>query len=193
MHIIHYPHPTLRHLAKPLRRVDARLKDMVGEMFDLMYADKGVGLAATQVDLPMRLFILNLKADPKARDEERVFINPVIAQRKGQAEAEEGCLSLPSLYGDVIRPERITINAYNLAGEEINETVSGLLARVIQHETDHLDGVLFVDRMSEGGKMAVREKIEEFEIEFDSARRSGRISGDQAIAERLAGLEAEYC
>src|SRR6187200_2989618 len=100
LQIIQYPHPTLRRVAKPLRRVDADLHRLVREMFDLMYEHRGIGLAATQVDLPYRLFIINLESDPAKRDQEFVFINPVLSNRKGMAEAEEGCLSLPTLYAD---------------------------------------------------------------------------------------------
>lgn len=100
MKIITYPHPTLRRVAKPVRRVDAELKRIVREMFDLMYEAKGIGLAANQVDMPIRLFIVNLEAEA-GKGEELVFINPVLSRPKGSDEAEEGCLSLPGLYGPV--------------------------------------------------------------------------------------------
>src|SRR5688572_26592799 len=98
LELIQYPHPTLRHVARPLKKIDAELRDIVRQMFELMYKNRGVGLAANQVDLPYRLFIVNLEGDP-AKGEELVFVNPVISRRKGLAEAEEGCLSLPGLYG----------------------------------------------------------------------------------------------
>ena len=116
MQIVKYPHPTLRRVSKPLKRVDKELHAIVRGMFELMYAAKGVGLAANQVDLPYRLFIINLQADPAAADQEFVFLNPVLTSRKGNAEAEEGCLSLPGLYADVKRPERVALNAYDLSG-----------------------------------------------------------------------------
>ena len=100
MEIITYPHPTLRYKSKPIKRVDAQLHDVVREMFELMYDANGVGLAANQVDLPIRLFVVNLEADPE-KGEELVFINPVIRMPKGTKEHEEGCLSLPGLYGNV--------------------------------------------------------------------------------------------
>jgi peptide deformylase len=187
--IIQYPHPTLRHPSKPLKRVDADVRRMVREMFDAMYTAKGVGLAANQVDLPYRLFIANLKSDPKEVAEERVFINPVLSQRRGLDEAEEGCLSLPGLYAQVKRPERVVINAYDLDGQEIHEEVDGLLARVVQHETDHLDGVLFIDRLSSTAEITVKEPLQEFELNFASRRRLGEIPGDEEIAARLAELE----
>ena len=97
MEIVTYPHPTLRHESKPVKRVDAELREIVQEMFHLMYEARGVGLAANQVDLPLRLFVLNLESDPD-KSEEFVFINPVISKPKGSEEKEEGCLSLPELW-----------------------------------------------------------------------------------------------
>jgi peptide deformylase len=181
----------LRRKAKPVKRVDARLRAVVDEMFELMYAAKGVGLAANQVDVPLRLFIINTESDPE-KGEPRVFINPVITQPKGFAEAEEGCLSLPGLYGNVTRPKQVRINAYDLEGNEINEEATGLLARAAQHELDHLDGVLFFDRMNETGRIAVRPTLEEFEIAFDSRRRTGGIPGDAAIQAQWAEWETKY-
>jgi len=192
LHIVHYPHPTLRHKSKPLQRVDVELRETVKTMFALMYEAKGIGLAANQVDLPFRLFIINLKADPD-EGEELVFINPVISNSKGSAEAEEGCLSLPGLYGEVIRPKLIKMNAYNLQGEEFEAEVDGLLGRAMQHELDHLDGVLFPDRMSETARMTIQPELEEFELAFDGGRTTGEIPSDAAIAARLAEIEKKYC
>lgn len=191
MRIINYPHPTLRRESKLLKRVDAELKKMVREMFDLMYSDdhKGIGLAANQVDLPYRLFVVNLTADPALCDQEHVFINPKLSQPKGMAEAEEGCLSLPGLYAPVRRPEKIRINAYNLQGQEVTYDLDDLFARVVQHETDHLDGVLFIDRLSETVKREVQGALDEFEELFAGQRRRGEIPGDEQILSRLAELE----
>jgi len=189
LQIVQYPHPTLRRVAKPLKRVDTELQRLVRGMFDLMYENRGIGLAATQVDLPYRLFIINLESDPTKHDQEFVFINPVLSSRKGMAEAEEGCLSLPGLYADVKRPERVTINAYTLGGQEVNMELSGLFARAVQHEVDHLDGVLFIDRLSPTTELSVRPAVEEFEIEFAQRRGRGEIPTDEAISQRLAALE----
>jgi peptide deformylase len=189
LRIIQYPHPTLRHLSKPLRRVDAELHQIVQEMFDLMYEANGIGLAANQVDLPYRLFILNLLADPKARDQEFTFINPVLTNRKGMSEAEEGCLSLPGLYGQVKRPERVELNAYTLGGQEVTLELDDLFARAVQHEIDHLDGVLFIDRLTPTGELAAREALLDFEDQFLGQRERGELPDDAAIARRLAELE----
>jgi peptide deformylase len=190
--ILDYPHPTLRYPSKPLRRVDAELRAMVREMFDLMYEARGVGLAANQVDLPVRLFIVNLEAEPD-EGEEMVFLNPVITRPKGQIEMEEGCLSLTGIYARVRRPERVHLSAYNLAGQQVEAELEGMFARVVQHELDHLDGVLFVDRLSEAGKLDVRAELEDFEEEFHARRERGEIPSDEEIQKRLAELEQRYC
>jgi len=188
--IIKYPHPTLRHKSKPLRRVDGELKKIVRQMLDLMYEQKGIGLAANQVDLPYRLLVFNVTGDPAARDEEYVFINPVITERKGSAEDREGCLSFPELYAPVIRSEKVAVNAYSLSGEELSYQLDGLYARVVQHEADHLDGILFVDRLSPANELAVKEDLAVLEREFNTYRQRGRIPDDDQIAARLAELEA---
>ena len=189
MHIIQYPHPTLRHVSKPLKRVDQDLVKAVREMFELMYEAKGIGLAANQVDLPYRLFVINLASDPAAVDQEFVFLNPVLTSRKGNAEAEEGCLSLPGVYGDVKRSERVTLNAFNLAGQELHMELDGLFARAVQHEIDHLDGILFIDRLSPTGEMEMRDVLADFEVQFEGMRERGEIPDDAAIMRRLHELE----
>jgi peptide deformylase len=189
MRIVQYPHPALRHLSKPLRRVDAELHRMVREMFDLMYEAKGIGLAANQVDLPYRLFTVNLECDPQARDQEFTFINPVLTDRKGMSEAEEGCLSLPGLYADVKRPERVVLNAYSLGGQEVTLELDGLFARAVQHEIDHLDGVLFIDRLSPTGELAARQALLDFEQQYAGQRERGELPDDATIKRRLEELE----
>ena len=109
-------------------------------MFDLMYEHEGVGLAANQVDLPYRVFVANVEGDRNDADAECVFINPVILRGSGQAENEEGCLSIPGVYAPGERKEKVTVQAYNLAGEEVAGDFEGLFARIVQHEIDHLDG-----------------------------------------------------
>jgi peptide deformylase len=189
LRIIQYPHPSLRHVSKPLRRVDAELHHIVREMFDLMYAANGIGLAANQVDLPYRLFVLNLESDPAIPENEFVFINPVLRSRHGSSEAEEGCLSLPALYGDVRRPERVVLNAFNLSGEEVTMPLEGLFARAVQHEVDHLDGILFIDRLTSTGLLDAKPALIEFEERFERQRERGEIPDDAKIAARRTELE----
>ena len=188
LQIIRYPHPTLRHVSKPLKRIDQGLREIVARMFELMYQHNGVGLAANQVDLPYRLFVANPTGDPKS-GEEFVFINPVLKKPRGLAEAEEGCLSLPGLYADVKRAEKITIDAYDLEGQNVRMELDGLFARVAQHETDHIEGKLFIDRLNTTGEIAVQESLRTFEAEFADSRRRGTIPDDAKIAARLAELE----
>ncbi|HYO26113.1 MAG TPA: peptide deformylase [Lacipirellulaceae bacterium] len=189
--VIHYPHPTLRHVSRPLKRVDAELKRWIAQMFDLMYEFDGVGLAANQVDLPYRLFVANVEGDRTAADAECVFINPVILRSSGQAEREEGCLSIPGVYAPVQRKERVTVQAYNLAGEEVSGDFEGLFARVVQHEIDHLDGRLFIDRIAPLERADISGQLEEFELDFQSKRAVGEMPSDQQIAARIAELERQ--
>lgn len=192
MKIINYPHPTLRHQSKPVTRVDENLKEIVAEMFELMYDARGIGLAANQVDLPLQLFVCNTLSDPD-KGEELVFINPVLSSPKGNDTREEGCLSLPDVHANVIRPEKIHISAYDLQGNEIDQTVDGLLARVIQHEFDHLQGVLFIDRVSESVKKNLAGELDEFEVEYQIQLNSGKILDVDANKKRLAEIEDKYC
>jgi peptide deformylase len=187
--VIHYPHPTLRHVSKPLKRVDAELRGWIAEMFELMYKFEGVGLAANQVDLPYRVFIANVEGDPNATDAECVFINPVILRGSGQAEREEGCLSIPGVYAPVNRKEKVTVQAYNLAGEEVSGDFEGLFARIVQHEIDHLDGRLFIDRIEPLRLADLSGQLQEFEIDFESKRAVGEMPSDEQVAARLAELE----
>src|SRR5260370_31242158 len=114
MKIVNYPHPALRCKAVPLTAIDKRIHLYVGTMFELLYEGRGLGLAGPQVVLPYRLFIMNLKADPLLKEEEKVFINPVIGERKGSVEGEEGCLSFPGLFQKVRRAQTSRFQAYNL-------------------------------------------------------------------------------
>ncbi len=192
MEIIHYPHPTLRHTSKAIRRVDRELQLIVREMFELMYDARGIGLAANQVDLPLQLFVLNVSGDPDG-GEELVFVNPVVDQPKGSGVSEEGCLSIPGVHADVNRPSQVHVTAYDLKGNEMNAVVDGLLARVIQHENDHLNGVLFIDRISDSAKKQVALDLEAFELEFQSQQLGGTIPNEETIHKRLADIESRYC
>jgi peptide deformylase len=191
--IVQFPHPALRHPSKPLRAVDAQLRQIVREMFEAMYQARGVGLAANQVALPYRLFVVNLSADPAEKDQEHVFVNPVLSQPRGLQEEEEGCLSLPGLYGQVKRPARIVLEAYTLAGERFQQELEGMFARVVQHEADHLDGVLFIDRLSPTQRAAAREALDEFALAFESQQRSGQVPDEATIAAQLSELERLRC
>ncbi|HVT26400.1 MAG TPA: peptide deformylase [Lacipirellulaceae bacterium] len=189
LQIIQYPHPTLRHRSKPLRRVDAELRKIVAEMLELMYEHEGVGLAANQVDLPYRLFVTNAEGDRDAKEAERVFINPVLSGGRGQEEDEEGCLSIPGIRAPVVRNTHVKIQAYDLAGNEITGEVESLMARIVQHETDHLDGTLFIDRLGPAHRAAIRDQLEEFELDFQSKLETRELPEADKIANRLRELE----
>ncbi len=189
MRIIKYPHPVLRHKSKPLRRVDRELRIMIGRMFELMYEHHGLGLAANQVELPYRLFILNVSGDPQDKAGEMVFINPVITDLQGSAEDREGCLSFPEIYAPVRRSAKIVITGFNASGEEVTYQLTGMQARAAQHETDHLDGVLFIDRLAPSHLAAIRPALDELELEHQGNQRLGLIAPDPAIAARVTELE----
>jgi len=190
--LIHYPHPVLRHKSKPIARVNAELKSLVNEMFEIMYEFRGVGLAATQVNLPVRLFIANPSGD-KEEGPELVFINPVIVKANGSAVAEEGCLSLPGINGEVKRNKSLQINAYDMSGNEINTAIDGFLARIIQHEIDHLDGVLFIDRMTEEAKRPIADEIAKFEGIYRERVAAKEMGSDDEIIAGIAQWEAKFC
>ena len=158
-------------------------------MFDLMYEHEGVGLAANQVDLPYRLFVANPEGDPKETDSEAVFINPVLSGGRGLEEDEEGCLSIPGIRAPVTRNATIKIEAYDLDGNEITGELEGLMARIAQHETDHLDGTLFIDRLGPANAMSIRDPLEEFELAFKSKQETGELPSNEEIAKRLRELE----
>jgi peptide deformylase len=189
LQVLKYPHPTLLRPAKPLKRVDAELRTIIAEMFDTMYEHKGIGLAAPQVGLPYRLFVVNESGDSREKDQEFVFINPVLSKPKGSEESEEGCLSLPKLYAPVRRPASIHVTAYNLQGQAATWAAEGLFARVVQHENDHLDGVMFIDRISQTALIDIRGELDEFRDEFERKRELGEIPSDAKIFAHLAELE----
>ena len=191
MDIVPYPHPALRWKSKPVKTLDPNLERIVAEMFDLMYAAKGIGLAANQVALPYRLFILNLAGDAAEKSEEIVFINPRFLRRKGTAEGEEGCLSFPGMYGQVKRSSKVAIEAFNLKGECFEYALDELAARAVQHENDHLDGVLFIDRLDDSDRRDKEGMIGDFENQFRRWQAEGRYPSDAVIRKQLSELEQQ--
>jgi peptide deformylase len=190
--IVHYPHPALRHKSKPITSIDKELHVNIGEMKELMYLAKGLGLAAPQVALPYQLLVMNVTGDPKQPEAEEVFLNPQIVERKGVINDEEGCLSFPGLYQNIRRAQSIRVRAYNLKGELVEKVVSDLEARAWQHEIDHLNGVLFIDMMGPIAKLASRLSVRKFEKAFRAAQAKGEIPPDLEIEKLLAALEADH-
>src|SRR5438045_2366891 len=163
MKIVHYPHPALRFPARPVTVIDNEIRKVVAQLLDLMYENRGLGLAAPQVALPYQIFVWHPEGDPEKRDLERVFINPVLSERKGTQEADEGCLSFPGLYQKVRRAKSVRVQAYDQHGKAIDETLTDLPSRIVQHETDHLHGRLFIDLFGTVAQVASRKDIAVFE------------------------------
>ncbi len=189
--IIHYPHPTLRVCSKPVRRVDKQLRDIATHMLELMYEAEGVGLAANQVNLPLRIFVAN-PTGRRGEGEELILINPVLERPKGNETAQEGCLSLPGIHGNVKRPKQVHLSAFDLTGNPVERVVDGFLARVLQHENDHLNGVLFFDRMSEEAKRELDDQLVELETVYESKRKSGAIPTPEQWQEELQAWYDQY-
>jgi peptide deformylase len=186
LRIVPYPHPALRYESRPVVEIDDNLRAIVREMFTLMYASNGIGLAANQVGIPLRFFVLNLTADAEKPDQERVFINPEIIKRHSSEENEEGCLSFPGLYGKVRRARKIRVRAYDLQGNEVEVEADDLLGRAIQHETDHLDGKLFIDYLGDLTKAKTTlTKIKEIEAGYRQAQIEGIYPDDEKIKRQL--------
>src|SRR6516162_2502447 len=175
MKIVRFPHPSLRHPAKPLTAIDQKVVGYAEEMLALMYEARGLGLAAPQVALPIQMFVMNVTADPQQREHEAVLINPMILEKKGTVEGEEGCLSFPGLFQKIRRAKTVRVQAYNLRGEVIDKTISDLEARLWQHEVDHLDGILFIDKMGTIARLASRNALKEFEQDFQRAQEKGEL------------------
>ncbi len=155
--ILHYPDPRLRRRAAPVERVDERVRKLVDDMAETMYAAPGIGLAAIQVDVPLRVVVIDLSQE---RNELRVFINPQIIARDGEQVMEEGCLSVPGIYDEVTRAQHVRVRALDRDGQPFEIDAEGLLATCIQHEIDHLDGKVFVDYLSRLKQQRIRKKLE---------------------------------
>ena len=154
--ILEFPDPRLRTIAKPVEQVDATLRQLVDDMFETMYAAPGIGLAATQVNIHQRLLVLDVSED---HSRPMVFINPEILLAEGHQVYQEGCLSVPGIFADVKRAERIAVRALDRDGQPFELEAEGLLAVCIQHEMDHLAGKVFVDYLSPLKRELVRKKL----------------------------------
>ena len=192
LELVEYPHPALFRKAQPLVKIDEGVRDAIEQMFDIMYDAQGVGLAANQVALPYRMFVVNVTGNPNA-GEELVFLNPTLSRPRGTAIQEEGCLSLPGLRADVRRPERVVVDAYSLDGQPIRLDLEGFLARVVQHEFDHLEGRLFTDRLPEAAALEVKRDLELLADMFHGKQARGELPASAVMQERLDRLEAERC
>ncbi|BCX89760.1 peptide deformylase [Methylomarinovum tepidoasis] len=156
LEILEFPDERLRKKATPVAAVDDRIRRLVDDMFETMYAAPGVGLAATQVNVHKRVIVIDVSED---KDRPLCLINPEILERDGACEQEEGCLSVPGIFEKVHRAERIKVKALDREGNPFELEADGLLAVCIQHEIDHLDGKLFVDYLSPLKRQRIRKKL----------------------------------
>ena len=154
--ILHYPDPRLHQVARPVEQVDDTIRQLINDMAETMYAAPGVGLAATQVDAHVRVIVIDVS---ETRDQLRVFVNPQLVSASGAAEREEGCLSVPDVYEKVQRAERITVRALDARGEPFELEADGLLGVCIQHEMDHLEGKVFVEKLSRLKQNRIRARL----------------------------------
>jgi len=159
--ILHYPDPRLKRIAKPVTTVDDDIRQLVADMAQTMYGAPGVGLAATQVDVHKQIIVIDIS---DARDDLHVFINPrVVTASNTCILSEEGCLSVPGVYENVERPDRVVVAALDAQGQPFELDARGLLAVCIQHEMDHLRGIMFVDYLSQLKQSRIRGKMRKLE------------------------------
>jgi len=158
--IVHYPDPRLRETCAPVETVGDAVRALIDRMFELMFQFRGVGLAAPQVSVPLRLFVASPTFDPQDR---HVFINPEIIDTQGRQDGEEGCLSFPGISCKIKRKRIATVRALGPDGQPFEKTGEDLFARIMQHEVDHLDGRLLVDRMGSVARLANRRALKELE------------------------------
>mgnify|MGYP003601709005 FL=1 len=154
--ILRFPDPRLQKIARPVDKIDDSIRQLATDMAETMYEAPGIGLAATQVDVHLRVVVIDVSEERNAL---RVFINPEILSCDGLALGEEGCLSVPGIYDKVERAERVTVRYLDLAGQEQRLEAEGLLAVCIQHEIDHLNGKVFVDHLSQLKQTRIRTKL----------------------------------
>ena len=154
-----YGDPVLRQKAAAVKAFDDSLRALVADLYDTMKSYNGAGLAANQVGVAQRVFVVDVPGEDGARDRFAV-INPVIEERKGKETSEEGCLSIPGITEDVVRALKLRLRGFDEHGKPLEREVEGFLARAVQHESDHLDGVLFTDRLSPLRRQFLRRQLD---------------------------------
>ena len=190
--VLNYPHPILKYKCKPLQKINQELREIVAEMFEVMYTASGVGLAANQVGLPFQLFVMNAMGNREAKGEEYVFINPVLLKKNGNAVDNEGCLSFPDIHADVVRSETIEVESISLTGEVQHFKWKDRYARIVQHEIDHLNGIGFVDRLSATATLGIRSELDDMFAVFEGDQQRGFLSLDAAV-QALEEYERKFC
>ncbi|PJG82328.1 peptide deformylase [Caviibacterium pharyngocola] len=167
LNVLVYPDERLKIIAKPVEVFDAQLNQFIDDMFETMYQEEGIGLAATQVDVHKRVITIDIEG---TKENQLVLINPEIIESCGETGIEEGCLSLPGLRGFVPRKEKVTVKALNRQGEEFTLEADGLLAICIQHEIDHLNGIVFADYLSPLKRQRIKEKLTKLQKQLAKQR-----------------------
>lgn len=166
--IVIYPAEVLKERAEEVREFNQEVRDLVNDMFETMYRKGGVGLAANQVGVLKRVVVIDLHSRTEKQGKEQlVLINPEIISQEGEVVKEEGCLSLPGLYRKVKRAAYVKVKAQNVEGEEFELEAEGLLARALQHEIDHLNGIVFIDRLSPIQKRLALEKYRKLKRKYE--------------------------
>lgn len=163
LNILHYPDERLHTIASPVGEVNGEIRTLVADMAETMYAAPGIGLAATQVNVHKRVVVIDVSEN---RDDLLVLVNPKIVRSAGEAEREEGCLSVPGIFETVSRAERISVQALNRNGESFTLDAEGVLAVCIQHEIDHLNGKVFVEYLSRLKQTRIRQKLKKQQREI---------------------------
>lgn len=161
--IILWPDPRLRKMSTDVERFDVNLRLLANRMFEVMRESKGVGLAAPQVGLNIRLFVMNATGQPA---DDRVYVNPVLTEANGEEADEEGCLSLPQINEEILRHRTLRMDAKSVEGQPITETETGYIARIWQHEFDHLNGTLILDRMGEQARIGCKKILRDLEERY---------------------------
>ena len=156
LEILHYPDPRLHTVAKPVKEVDAKIRKLIDDMAETMYAAPGIGLAATQVNQHIQLLIIDISEE---KNQLQVFINPIIIEKDGEREFEEGCLSVPGIYDTVTRAAKVKVEALDKQGKPFTLEAEGILAVCIQHEMDHLLGKVFVEYLSVLKRTRIKNKM----------------------------------
>lgn len=166
--IIHYPDPRLKKASATVEVFDESLRAMAARMLDLMKEARGVGLAAPQVGRNIRMFVMNPTGQP---EDARVYVNPELSEAEGEEFAEEGCLSIPGLNVEVARSAKIRLKAQDLDGKPVDEHLTSFMARIVQHEFDHLNGVMIIDRMGSVAKMTNRRLLKDLEQKYTGPKK----------------------
>lgn len=164
--VLHFPDPRLRNKALAVRGIDDRIRTLAADMLETMYAEGGIGLAATQVDVQKRVVVMDLSTE---RNQPLTLVNPEILTAAGSTDSQEGCLSVPGYYETVVRAEQVRYRYLTLDGGVVEEDASGLMAICLQHEIDHLDGKLFIDYLSALKRQRIRKKVQKQEKQLAAA------------------------